>query len=73
MMESNCKICEELTESIFNINLKATPVCENCARLIFIQQAQWYIKTHKEDKISCFNCGKLKANDALYCPCCLKP
>lgn len=37
-----CKVCGDPTKSIFNINLKATPICEECARLIFVQQAVWY-------------------------------
>ena len=37
-----CKVCGELTNTVFNINLKATPICEECARRIFLQQATWY-------------------------------
>jgi len=37
-----CKLCEEETEVVFNINFKATPICESCASRIFLQQAQWY-------------------------------
>ena len=37
-----CKVCGELTDTVFNINLKATPICEECARRIFLQQATWY-------------------------------
>ena len=32
----------ELTNTVFNINFKATPICEECARRIFLQQATWY-------------------------------
>ena len=39
-----CKVCGELTNTVFNINLKATPICEECARRIFLQQATWYAK-----------------------------
>lgn len=31
-----------------DINFKATPICEDCARLIFIQQAEWYFKNEKK-------------------------
>ena len=37
-----CKICDTETDTGFNINLKLTPICEKCARAIFIQQAQFY-------------------------------
>ena len=37
-----CKVCGALTDTVFNINLKATPICEECARRIFLQQATWY-------------------------------
>ena len=37
-----CKVGGELTNTVFNINLKATPICEECARRIFLQQATWY-------------------------------
>jgi hypothetical protein len=39
-----CKICGDLTETVFNVNFEATPICEDCAQRIFIQQAMWYIK-----------------------------
>lgn len=39
----NCKICREKTKNTFNIDFKATPICENCAERIFLQQAQWYV------------------------------
>lgn len=37
-----CKLCKEETKSIYNINLKAVSICEDCGRSIFIQQAVWY-------------------------------
>ena len=40
----NCKLCSEPTDVVFNIELNATPICENCASSIFIQQANWYVK-----------------------------
>jgi len=39
-----CKICNTPTEVVFNINLDATPICEDCAQRIFLQQAMWYVK-----------------------------
>ena len=33
-----CKVCEQPTEIVFNINLKAVPICESCARAITVQQ-----------------------------------
>jgi len=33
-----CKVCGEKTQVIFNINFKATPICESCARAITMQQ-----------------------------------
>lgn len=40
--EIPCMVCGELTPVRFNIDLKATPICESCAAAIFMQQAQWY-------------------------------
>ena len=37
-----CKVCGALTDTVFNIKLKATPICEDCASSIFLQQATWY-------------------------------
>lgn len=37
-----CKVCGVDTEVIFNINFKATPICEDCATSIFLQQARYY-------------------------------
>ena len=39
---NKCKLCDEPTNVIFNIDFTATPICELCARAIFIQQAAWY-------------------------------
>ena len=41
-----CNVCGEKTEVVFNINFKAKPICESCATSIFLQQAQWYVKTN---------------------------
>jgi len=43
-MKSKCKICKRKTENIFNIKFKATPICEECATAIFLQQTNWYIR-----------------------------
>jgi hypothetical protein len=37
-----CKVCGAKTKVVFNINFKATPICEDCATSIFLQQAKWY-------------------------------
>lgn len=47
----DCKVCGESTSTIFNINLKATPICEGCAVKIFLQQAQWYAKEVLPSKV----------------------
>lgn len=35
-----CKVCGDKTKVVFNIQLRATPICENCANAIFLQQAK---------------------------------
>ncbi len=40
-----CKVCGDETEVVFNIDFKATPICESCATRIFLQQAEWYART----------------------------
>ena len=50
IMKRKCKICQDKTNVIFNINLKATPICEPCATSVFIQQATWYVRTIKNDE-----------------------
>jgi hypothetical protein len=42
--ENKCKVCNSKTTTVFNINFKATAICEDCAKAIFIQQANWYVK-----------------------------
>ena len=44
---NKCKICNSKTDNIFNIDFKATPICESCATSIFAQQAMWYVRSHK--------------------------
>ena len=43
-----CKVCGEKTEVVFNIDFKATPICEGCATAIFLQQAKWYAEWYAE-------------------------
>lgn len=38
---AKCKLCAEPTETLFNIKLKAVPVCQRCATQIFLQQAKF--------------------------------
>lgn len=45
-----CRLCGEPTNVVFNIALDATPICEDCARGIFLQQAIWYIKEQDVNK-----------------------
>lgn len=45
-----CKICKTETTTVFNINFEAVPICEECARTIFIQQAIWYSKQELNEK-----------------------
>jgi NAD-dependent SIR2 family protein deacetylase len=42
MKPKKCKICGEETEVGFNIDFKLVPICEGCAKAIFLQQAIWY-------------------------------
>jgi len=44
-----CKVCGNDTLVYFNINLEATPICENCARAIFLQQAMWYVESEGKE------------------------
>ena len=45
-----CKVCKSETENKFNIEFKATPICEDCANSIMLQQVSWLAKTAKENK-----------------------
>ncbi len=40
--KNHCKLCSEPTTIVFNIDFNAVPVCESCARAVFIQQANRY-------------------------------
>jgi hypothetical protein len=55
-------ICGDKTEVIFNINFKATNICEGCATSIFLQQAQWYVAIENK-----------KSNQNLINVCCVAP
>lgn len=51
--ENFCRLCGEKTKTVFNIDFKAVPVCEDCASSIFIQQSSWYVdfvKKHNNKK-----------------------
>lgn len=39
-----CKLCGNKTVVVFNIEFKKVHVCEECAVVIFIQQAAWYAR-----------------------------
>lgn len=41
MAKNPCKLCGEPTMSVYNINLKAVPICDGCGNAIFMQQATW--------------------------------
>ena len=43
-----CKLCDEKTDVSFNIDFKKTPICEECATAIFLQQANWYAEQQKK-------------------------
>ena len=45
-----CKLCGEETPNVFNINFDATPICEDCAMSITLQQINWIQKTRAVDK-----------------------
>ncbi len=42
-----CKVCGAKTPVVFNIDFKATPICEDCGTAIFLQQAQWFASESK--------------------------
>lgn len=41
-----CKVCDNKTKVVFNIDFKAVQICERCAATLFLQQAKWYAETH---------------------------
>jgi ribosome-binding protein aMBF1 (putative translation factor) len=43
-----CKLCGVPTRFVFNIKLNATPICNDCADSIFLQQAKWYTDLSKK-------------------------
>jgi len=43
-----CKVCGEKTDVIFNIDFIKTPICEECATAIFLQQAKWYAEQQRK-------------------------
>ena len=46
----NCKICKTKTKNIFNIDFVATPICDDCADAIMLQNAVYYVKQRKNEK-----------------------
>jgi hypothetical protein len=48
IQERNCRVCDNPTKTIFNINFSMAAICEDCAKSIFIQQATWYIKNDQQ-------------------------
>jgi hypothetical protein len=47
-----CKVCGDKTKVVFNIGFKKTPICEECATNIFLQQAIWYSEQAKKYKLT---------------------
>lgn len=37
----DCKVCGKETKTVYNIDLKATPICEQCGRAIALQEITW--------------------------------
>jgi len=64
-----CKICDEKTNSIFNIDFKAVHICESCAVRIFLQQAHWYAKQrivpNKKQKVKVSDTSKDAQSDGV--------
>ena len=56
-----CRVCQSVeTPIVFNINFKAVPVCNACAKSIFLQEAEWLARAEaphdfKERKITTAN------------------
>lgn len=40
-----CKLCHSYTTSMYRIKKQAVPICTDCGRSIFIQQANFFIET----------------------------
>ena len=37
-----CVVCQAIeTQTVFNINFRAVPICQSCSRTIFLQEATW--------------------------------
>jgi hypothetical protein len=48
-MDNVCRLCSEETKTVYNIKFKAVPICDDCGRSIFLQQANWYAKQEIEN------------------------
>ena len=47
-----CRLCGEYTECVFNINFRATAICDGCANAVMLQQAQDLVvraRQHREE------------------------
>ena len=54
-----CRICKKPTNVVFNISLKATPVCSSCASLITRQQVMaWADEDMERDRLKGEKCGR---------------
>ncbi len=40
-----CSLCKTLTKDTFNIKSSKVPVCEECAKEIFIEQSKYYYES----------------------------
>lgn len=45
-----CKLCGDKTQSVFNIDFKAVPICEPCAEAVYLQQATWYVQYFRSER-----------------------
>ena len=68
-----CKICGTETKTVFNIDFKAVPICENCSNSIFLQQATWFVtKLNPLLKLKCPICngsGEVQQSDTDWDTC----
>jgi len=48
-MKNYCKVCEEETTCVYNINFKATPICEKCGRKIAYQEIEDMFRKLKDN------------------------
>lgn len=68
-----CKICGNDTAVGFILDFKLVPICEDCARVIFLQQAKYYAETNVSGhiKLSCIAAkGECDRKPEDVCPEC---